>query len=77
MPSAGGDVRSVDAVLAEQQRRHARDRRRSDDVQIRDAAGARVPPLQHQPRVVDAVVVVQVKNASVTSTALRPASSNR
>ena len=62
---AGADVRSVDAVLAEQLLGHARDRRRPVDLQVGNPVRALVPALQHQPPVVHAVVVVQMAEEDV------------
>ena len=44
---------------------HPRDRRRPVDVEIGNAIRALIPPLQHQPRVVEAVVVVQMAEERV------------
>lgn len=54
------DVRTVDAVVTEQQRRHAADRRRAVHLEIRNPIGAHVPALQDEARVVHAVVVVEM-----------------
>ena len=60
MLDARADVRTVDAVFAEQQLGHPRDRRRAVDLEIGNPVRAHVPPLEDQTRVVHAVVVVQV-----------------
>ena len=62
---ARANVRPVDAVLAEQQLGHARDRRRPVDLEVRNPIRAQVPALQHEARVVHAVVVVQVAEERV------------
>jgi hypothetical protein len=60
MLDARVDVRTEDAVFSEQQRRHTRDRRRAVHLEIRNPAGAHVPALQDEPRVIHAVVVMEV-----------------
>ena len=62
---ARADVGAVDAVLAEELLGHARDRRRSVDLEIGNPIRAHVPALEHQPRVVHAVVVVQMAEERV------------
>ena len=65
MLDARADVRPVDAVLAEEQLGHARDRRRPVHLEVGNAVRAHVPALEHEPRVVHAVVVVQVAEERV------------
>ena len=62
---AGLQVGPEGAVGGEQPARHVRRRRRAVDPQLGDPAGALVPARQHQVGVVDAVVVVQVRQEEV------------
>ena len=59
------DVGPVHAVLSEQQIGHTLERRRSVHVEVRDPVRSLVPPLQHEPPVVHAVVVVQMREERV------------
>src|SRR5262249_55250241 len=59
------DVRTVDAVGAEELRGHARDGWRAVDVEIGDPIGALIPPLQDQASVVHAMVVVEMREERV------------
>src|SRR5688572_21224741 len=65
MFDASPDVRTVDAFRAKQLLSHPRDWRRAEHVEIRNAIRALVPPLEHEPRVIHAVVVVQVAEEGV------------
>jgi hypothetical protein len=60
MFDAGTDVWSINPLLAEQQLGRSRDWRGTEHLQFRNAPGAHVPPLQHQPRIVETVVVVEM-----------------
>lgn len=62
---ARADVRPVNAVFSEEQIRHPLDRRRPVDVQVRDLVGPLVPPLEHEPIVIHAMVVVQMREEGV------------
>jgi hypothetical protein len=66
MLNASANVRTVDAVFAEQQLGHSLDRRRTIHVEIRNLVRALVPALQHQATVVHAMVVVQVREERVS-----------
>jgi hypothetical protein len=57
---AGANVRAVDALGTEELIGHAGDRRRAVDVQIGNAIRALIPPLQDEPPVVHAMVVVEM-----------------
>ena len=59
------DIGAVDAFFAEQQFRHAGNRRRSVDLEIGYPIRAHVPTLQHQSGIVHAVVVVQMTDEYV------------
>jgi hypothetical protein len=59
------DIRSVDALFAEQQLAHARDWRRSVHRQLRHSTCALVPSLEHQAPVVHAMVVVKMAEERV------------
>ena len=76
------NVRTVDAVDAEQLLGHAGDRRRAVDLEIGDAIRALVPALQDQAPVVHAMVVVEMREERVgdvdrTMAALRAAGDAR
>src|SRR5262245_8226500 len=62
---AGADVGPVDAVFAEEHFSHSRDRRRSEDLEIRDPIRAHIPALEHEARVVHTMIVVQVADERV------------
>ena len=61
MLDSRADVRAEHAVFVEQQAGEPRDRRRTVDLEIRDPAGAHVPALEHQARIVHEVVVVEMR----------------
>src|SRR5262245_40424730 len=60
MLDARVNVGSEDAGFAEQQLVHARNRRRTVDLEVGYAIGTLIPALEHQTRIVHAMVVVQV-----------------
>ncbi len=59
------DVRTVHAVLAKQLPRHARNRRRTVHLELGNLARALIPSLQHEARVVEAMVVVEMREKGV------------
>src|SRR5262245_56095351 len=62
---ARADIGSVDALLAEKQLGHPRNRRRPVDLEVGNSIRSHIPALEDEPRIVHAVVVVQVTDERV------------
>src|SRR5262249_34934206 len=58
---AGADIGTVNAIFSEQQVSHPLERRRSVHLKIWNAVSALIPALEYEPRVVHAVVVMQMR----------------
>jgi hypothetical protein len=65
MLDAGADVWPVHTVVSEQQRGGSRQRRRTKHLQLGNVPRTHVPALQHEPWVVETVVIVEVAEERV------------